>query len=125
MNRSNPLRWHEPPRDDRTFHQLDRLIQMGRGDLRRPAGPQSPRTRNSTESTAKSTAVVHVDPSLLPARGSSAVVLQIQRLRQIPVGVSVLWHLRCCFVCGARGVCGHRELDVALAELEGMAQGFR
>jgi hypothetical protein len=124
MNRSNPLRWHDPPRDDRAFHQLDRLIQMGRGDLRRPAEPIAPTHQLSTESTAKSTAL-HIDPSLLPARGSSAVVLQIQRLRQIPVGVSVLWHLRCCFVCGARGVCGHRELEVALAELEGMAQGFR
>ena len=37
--------------------------------------------------------------------------------------VKQLWQMRACFICEGRGLCNHRELEVAFAELDRTRRG--
>ena|ERR1019366_2739026 len=76
--------------DCKRFVQLDQAILRGDGDI--PGGARLP----------------PIEP---PRHPEPATCLR---------DVLELWELRPCFYCGSRKACEHRELDAALAEVEGL-----
>ena len=121
LSPSNPLLWYRPPVDAKRFEELDKEIREGRGDDV-PQAPLPKRPLNTVQ--------VRQAP---PGRPQAQSVIQRIRVeadppdkfmrraqRKLPASVLALWAVRPCFVCSSRGACKHRELDLALAEIEGV-----
>jgi hypothetical protein len=122
LSPSNPLLWYRPPVDAKRFEELDKEIREGRGDDVPQAPPLPKRPLNTGRPLRQA----------LPGHQAQSVIQRIRveadppdkfmrrAQRKLPASVLALWAVRPCFVCSSRGACKHRELDLALAEIEGV-----